>query len=498
MSVFNKTDMTLAIICPWATIIRNTQRHLDKSQRKQTSAWDRARHSRVADHLHMSREGSAIFLVTFGERSRALDWHWYISGQLGVRLPRTIDIRSARLDTTLRMAVPEDPTSADFNVSTIIGTIWKLLKSNTEQARLIRELGTVPKLQLAWKTTDAMLHWICWNTTVTNRPREWALRASFAEGLAQGAKSTLQVRDASHHGIKVRLEDGTQLEEPPGVEGYLSRHKSDVSRKEELYLCIADGRCFLSSASGATPPLLPRRKGSSPAALFPELHKQFLNDERRRIATFVESSAGCVELSGIESVKLRQPTEITNGVDEPPVEPQAPNFTPQLHDSPKVTPSNTEHSTSDAKRTARSPQSTSQIAPVEHEVTVEPPHPKKKKSSALVPLPKEGKKAEREFEVTLRSGRVIVFEAHTPAIAAEWVARLTELVRYWTMRSRVDARSEMDVVQLHMGSELFTGGNSASETLLNQMWNWCVIEGCRPITHSGRVYVRRSQWGKFR
>lgn len=506
LSVFNTTDMTLALVCPWSTIVRNTARntarHMDKSLRRQTSVWDRARHSRVADGLHMGRQGSAIFLITFGERSRALDWHWYIAGQIGLRLPRSIDIRVPVLEQTLRLAVPEEPSSTTFNSSAILRTVWKALLSNTEQTRLLRELGRLPKLELAWKETAPNLDWVCWNSTVTDRPREWALLASFAQGLAGGKKSTLQVRDATHHGVKVRLQDGTMLDEPPGIEGYVIRHKSDVAPKEEVYLCIADGHCFISSASGATPPLLPRRKGSSPAELFPQLHERFLDGERRRLASFVEQSAGCIDLSRVATIKLRKSTELTGGLDEPPMAPHETNFTIQQDDSPPspdTRPRSKSNTVTEADRQTAPLQIPSPPARAKTFHTPAPTQPKKR-SSALTPLPKEGKKAEREFEVSLRAGHVVVFEARTPAIAAEWVAGLTELVRYWTLRRRVDARSAMDVVQLHMGREAFVGQalDVSTETLLNQLWNWCVIDGCRPVTFSGRVYVRRSKWGKFR
>jgi hypothetical protein len=441
----------------------------------------------------MSREGSAVFLITFGEQSRALDWHWYITGQLGVKLPRQLDIRVPVLEQTLRIAIPEEPSSTTFNSDTILRSVWKAVMSNTEQTRLMRELGAIPKLQLAWKEVEPNLEWVCWDTTVTDRPREWSLLASFAHGLSR-PKASLQVRDATHHGVRVRLEDGTMLAEPEGIEGYLVRHKTSVSPKEEVYLCVADGHVFFCAANAATPPLRPRKRGSSPAELFPELHKQFLDGERRRLATFVEKCAGCIDLSRIASAKLVKPTELTGGLEAPPVDVNETNYTAEGPPSADARPR--------SKSVAAPLQS--ELAPLDipqpqraETMHIAPPH---KRNTGLTPLQKEGKKTQREFEVALRDGATIVFEAHTPAIAAEWVNRLTELVRYWSLRRRVDARSAMDVVQLHMGREAFVGSamDISTETLVNQLWNWCVIDGCRPVTHSGRVYVRRSRWGKFR
>ncbi|KLT42021.1 hypothetical protein CC85DRAFT_285951 [Cutaneotrichosporon oleaginosum] len=502
LSVFNKTDMTLALTCPWSVIVRNTARHLDKTLRSQTSRWDRTRHGRISDTLHMSRQGSAVFLITFGERSRALDWFWYISGQLGVKLPRQIDIRVPVLEMTLRIAVPEEPSSTTFNSATILRSVWKAVLSNNEQTRLLRELGAIPTLRLAWKEVEPTVEWVCWDTTVTDRPREWALLASFAHGLSR-PRGSLQVRDATHYGIRVRLEDGTLLAEPEGIEGYLVRHKTVAAPKEEIYLSIVDGHAFFSPAQTGTPPLIPQRRGSSPAELFPELHKKFLDSERRRLGTFVEKCTGCIDLSRITSTRLVKPTELTGGLDAPPVDPNEPNYTAE--GPPKADPPPRAKSVAAPQQSELSPLKAPQLpradttSQLQGADTTEVAVPSRR-TTALTPLPKEGKKGQREFEVTFRDGVTVVFEAHTPEIAAEWVRRLTELVRYWTTRRRVDARSAMDVVQLHMGREAFVGQalDLHTETLVNQLWNWCVIDGCRPVTHSGRVYVRRSKWGKFR
>ncbi|BEJ14793.1 hypothetical protein CspHIS471_0405600 [Cutaneotrichosporon sp. HIS471] len=496
LTVFHKPDMTLALVCPWQVIFRNTQRHANQNIRRQTSRWDRRR-TGLLDNLHLGRQGCAIFLITFGERSRALDWYWYITGQLGLKLPPQIDIHVPVIELTLRIAIPEDPSSVSFNAETILRSAWKAVLSNTEQQGLLRDLGTVPNLQLAWKEVEPTLDWVCWDTTVTNRPRQWSLLASFAQGFSR-PKSTLQIRDATHHGIRVRLDDGTLLGEPEAVEGYLVRQKTAAKPKMDVYLCVADGHIFCCAANAATPPLTPRRRGSSPAELFPELQKQFLDGERRRLATIVEKSAGCLNLSHIESVKLlktAEPTdpEAADGVDAPPADvTETDTASPPAADARQrsksvAAPQASEITSLHIPKLQRAETATHVAAP-------------RRRQTALTPLQREGKKNLRAFEVTMHNGTRTVFVAHTPEIAAEWVRRLTDLGRYWALRRRVDARSAMNVRQLHMGREAFVGQaqDVTTETVINQLWNWCVIDGCRPVTHSGRVYVRRSPWGKFR
>jgi hypothetical protein len=44
------------------------------------------------------------------------------------------------------------------------------------------------------------------------------------------------------------------------------------------------------------------------------------------------------------------------------------------------------------------------------------------------------------------------------------------------------------------GTELDKG----SDALLSNVWDWCVIKGCRPITMTGRLFVRKGKWTKYR
>ena len=54
----------------------------------------------------------------------------------------------------------------------------------------------------------------------------------------------LQLRSARHQPRTIRLEDGTTLEEPAGVEGYLIQHKSAGSAKEHVYVSSHDGESY--------------------------------------------------------------------------------------------------------------------------------------------------------------------------------------------------------------------------------------------------------------
>ncbi|KAL1412835.1 hypothetical protein Q8F55_000584 [Vanrija albida] len=459
LSVFNPRDMTLCLTCDWATIVRQTARNNDRGTRRSTAVWDRIRHSVAADVVGIERHGSAVLIVKFGERSRALDWNWYLMGQLDYKLPPQIDIRIPALRTSVRVPIPEENATNVINRDTIISGAWELILADNEATEILKELKKVPRPELAWKNHDATLDWIAYPTSVTGKRREWAVLASFAES---GKHGNLQVRDASHHAVRVKLEDGTQIDEPPGVEGYLIRHASDVARKEAVYVSTNDGVVFVASPKHAKPPLHPKKEGSTPADIFPEVLKTFLAVEHRRVAQFIEGCAGAIDLRDIESIEMLEPA----AQDAPPLSPVSP-VSPVSPMSPTTGLSLRRTRTEHVKRTV---------------------------------VKKAGKKKEREFKVTLVSGAHIRFEAHTPSDAEEWVERLSALVDYWKHRHRVDARQRMDAVQRFGGNKLSFRNDLDfdAQQELDDVWNWCVIEGCRAITNSGRIFIKQSAYKKFK
>lgn len=99
-------------------------------------------------------------------------------------------------------------------------------------------------------------------------------------------------------------------------------------------------------------------------------------------------------------------------------------------------------------------------------------------------------------------------------MALEWISRLRQLVSYWKKRHQVDARSEMDVVHTATGRPRITPHKhvhadeemppeappdpDASSPDLSLFYHWCVLEGCRPISKSGRLFGRQGLKGQYR
>jgi hypothetical protein len=410
------------------------------------AAWNKVKHSRPVEGLNLDWGRMGVFLLKFGERSRALDWHWYISGQLDYRLPKQIDVRLPAMGQTIRMAIPEEAASSTVNTESTLKLLWGSVISNSSHREILRNLGTLPRIELAWKGPDATLDWVSYSTTVTGRNREWALLASFAQALQAGKRAMLQARMARHRALRVILEDKTSMDEPVGLEGYLVWHRAGTGPKELVYISSNEGLVFVAPAAAGVPPLLPKREGSTPADLFPDVHRSFLTAEKRRMSRFIEKCTGCIDLRDIAAVELRKsPTDAVDPTASPPTSPR-----------------------SDAA----------------HHV------------SAHKVVPKQGDKKDREFIVKFRNGHTATFEAHTPAVAAEWVDHMSQLATYWGLYHRVVARQDMDVAHLH--AKTLSGFDSHSEELLNNVWNWCVIDGCRTITMCGPIFVKRGRYRKFK
>ena len=116
--------------------------------------------------------------------------------------------------------------------------------------------------------------------------------------MTQGGKpSHLEVRLGVHNPSKLHLKDGTRLDEPFGIEGYLDRIKPATQTKQPVYLATHDGFLFTMSPEHAYPPPPP---GSSPESLSP---KELRGAEVGRGAKQILSAHGVVDLRNILAVR---------------------------------------------------------------------------------------------------------------------------------------------------------------------------------------------------
>ncbi|TYJ58455.1 hypothetical protein B9479_000662 [Cryptococcus floricola] len=434
ISVFNPDDLTLALTTSVEKLHLEIERLLRISDTSKVSVLkDRIKQSSQVQWLQGRRKGTQIFLFKLSERSRALDWYWELFRDLGGELPDRFDIFAPSLSTHVRFRVPQGEEADEtalfnrYNRDRVIKTCWEALNKDNSIDELLKERENEKReeidLELVWKGVDGALDWVAYGSTVEGLKRPWAMLAGLARVQANGRE--LQLRPAKHQPKSLKLEDGTWLDEPAGVEGYLVRHRPASGTKESIYVTIHDGCIFMTTMREAKPPLLPQAEGSIPSDIFPDVHRQFLQNEHKRMATTIQRSAGCLDLRDITSVKFEQGAESNDG---------------------------------------------------------------------------QGEGTGTVFNVHLAHGGVMIqLEAHSEQVAKEWVERLNDLRGFWMRKHRVEARMRMDAMELAQKGDILTGAaTEASDDFLSSIWDWCTVKGCRSICLSGRMYMRKSTWRKFR
>ncbi|KAF9527557.1 Pleckstrin homology domain-containing protein, partial [Crepidotus variabilis] len=121
-------------------------------------------------------------------------------------------------------------------------------------------------------------------------------------------------------------------------------------------------------------------------------------------------------------------------------------------------------------------------------------------------------KMRRSFELLLNTGHVMRFEAYSAKVGVEWIERLRALIFYWKRRHRADAKQEIELAQAqrprltpqtrvrqddHAVPPEAPADLSAPYAAVDSLYNWCILEGCKPIVKSGRIYMRKGIRGQF-
>ncbi|TBU28603.1 Pleckstrin homology domain-containing protein [Dichomitus squalens] len=478
LSLYSYVDMSFCITCPPTPLVPDSKR---------------------VRYLHAGR-GTHIFVFKPKSRSRAVDWIWHLWRQKGGQLPPFIEVRSPALDTRMRVDVPGFDTAdldAAYNVfqkDNVIRLCQKHLRNAPEyRALLERGLAEGATFELAWRlNTD--LDWVWQEIDVRGKARRWAVLSGLA--LKQGEQPAhLEFRLKQHYPTRLHMKDGTRLDEPVAIEGYLDRIRPNSQLKQSLYLVTHDGYLFSLTPAHAHPPQPPGAPGmpsSTPEGTLYSLSSPGSVDTRRKADVRrgrlqILEATGAFDLRSIVAVR------------------RAFQMVPQAREQGTV-PQNTDWEDTEVfwEQVDRS-ESDDEDDGGESGVS------KSKDKSRL--------RMRRSFELVLVSGRVLRFEAYSCATALEWIVRLRQLVSYWKKRHQVDARLEMNIAHVSTGRERITpqrpredhphsaGHDTPPEPLPNHeaalpeltfFYNWCVLDGCRAILKCGRLHGRKGWWGQYK
>jgi hypothetical protein len=97
-------------------------------------------------------------------------------------------------------------------------------------------------------------------------------------------------------------------------------------------------------------------------------------------------------------------------------------------------------------------------------------------------------------------------------VAIEWIERLRALIFYWKSRHKIDAKQEIELAQacrprLTPQTRICRDNEhppeappdlSALYPAMNNLYNWCVLEGCNPIVKVGRIYMKKGLHGQYK
>ena len=270
LSLYSHVDMSFCITCPPALL--------------------RPDSARV--RIFHGERGTHIFVFKVKCRSRAIDWMWqlwyvpYLFPFINLsrpipfrrhkdgRLPPFIEIKNPSVETRMRVDVPGFDTadiSAAYKVfqkENVVLLCQRYLQRAPEyRALLEHELAGGAKFELAWRL-NSELDWVWQDTDVQGNARQWAVLCGLA--LKQGDKpARLEFRLKRHFPTRLHLKDGTRLDEPMAVEGYVDRIRLNQQLRHSVYLVTHDGYLFSIAPPHAHPPHppgAPGTPGASPAA----------------------------------------------------------------------------------------------------------------------------------------------------------------------------------------------------------------------------------------
>ncbi|KAI0345763.1 hypothetical protein BDW22DRAFT_1324984 [Trametopsis cervina] len=463
LSLYCFTDFTVAITCPTASF--------------RTRSRTRTRYL-----LYGSRKGTNIFIFNLKSRTRATDWYWKLWHHLGGELPASVEVRSPILDSRLRIDVPQqeitDKAIYDlFTPSNILSLCNKTFRQVDDYDEVIgRAIDSGGILELAWRM-DSRLDWIWQPYDLLGRKRDWAVLYGLAMKQA-GQPAHLEVRLQEHRSTRVVLKDGTRLDEPSGIEGYVDRIRPNSQVKQALYLSTHDGYIFSLSTTQASPPPPPGPPDDDMQA------DKLRRAEALRGARQILHATRMSDLRDVVAVR-RAFQLVPRATEEVNVD-----ATPEWEDASGFW---------------------------ENVESFDDDHRDPGGEEGLAKFSKAAEKAQlrvrRSFELVFKTGQVVRLEAHSCPNALEWISRLRPLISYWRKRHQVDARTEMDIVYASTGQPRVTprmhldhGRESPpdappdpdnSSPDLASYYNWCLLEGCRAISKSGKLFGHKGLRGQY-
>ncbi|EEB92094.1 hypothetical protein MPER_09448, partial [Moniliophthora perniciosa FA553] len=440
LSIYSFVDLTFCITCP------PVSRRYNPASRK----WK----------LTVAKQKTMVYIFKLKSRSRAFDWAWQLWRRiqpLNSKLPPYVTIKNPRLDSKVNIELPTDPERqyAVFTRENVVNLCIESLSHLRDFQYLVerhRAEGRV--FQLAWRR-ETHLDWIWLDEDVDGRPRDWAVLC----GLLMQESSVpahLELRLCRHFPSFIPLKDGSHFSEPLPIEGYVDRIKPGSGAKQPLYLAVHDGNLFVLHPSHANPPVplgaLPRKAGTMESYI-----ENMKRSEVQRGVKQIMFANGVADLRNV--LADRRAIHLVRQCDH--------DYKDRPEDENWMNAWSEEETFSADFEDTGGEEALNQTSD------------------------KHDLKMRRSFELLFKNGHVVRFEAYSCAFAIDWVRRLRELVHYWRLKRRYDAKDEMDLAQAlrpRVTPKRYAEQDriiypeappdlSAPLPALGSLYNWCIVDG---------------------
>lgn len=505
--------------------------------------------------LNLRRSGTHVWIFDARSSTIAADWMWELWRELGGEIPHDLDVHVPALSVRTRIPIPEEmpvltqdhgshprakntqrsedqPTddagSAQFGEGYKIMTranVVNVVKDLAEQVPQWRELterfeATGVKFGLAWRN-DNLLHWVQRDTTTDGKRRDWTVLVG-AILSNSSTPSSLEFRAAVHYPHTMHTATGKTLREPPAIEGFLWRVKAASGALTRVYVSTHDGLLFVSRPSRAYPPerFVTNKSGPSPASDGRSRQRrgsaggeETLAGMGRRVFDFMATTPSSLEevddrIAAFRTFERRRQLEQVSHADGyvdvrdicliQCIEGSGPAHRPSVDE-----PDGSSSDSNSVKERKDAADGTADSSDAEDEdVGGEEGYDLAQDRAAL--------KRRRQFEVTMSNGRTIRLEAYSRSVACEWMRRLTDIARYWKRREKIEALEMMSASgydpaliqkRLQVRAEprrLIQSLDKDRATMtLSSIWNWCVLDACRGIIRSGRLFTKKKPYSAF-
>lgn len=446
-----------------------------------------------------SKAGTNIYILRPRSPASSIEWYTFLRNTLGWKASNDLQINVPDLDLTLLLENPfaelekasKVPDTGDLRAikrtiaaekavaRSVIKDCMSILRQSSQWSAVVEEWEKHGRMGLAWKRYDR-LEWI-----------HGANEQKMYGTLGMQKSHDLELRPKRHYPTSIPQKGGGVLEEPAPVEGFLIRLTSQLGREQRLgrkfskrlyYSVHNQFLCYTKPSKAVPPP--PPHLASQDGQKAPNA-KQIASEipiiysvtpfpvDHGRLAWFKDTTLE--ERESHDLVALQEAERKVNTLLN------AEGFINLCH----VTRVRERRAESTSTSVGDDSNASNQAEVSQRAI---------KAKQAKDPKQVTPEDLDRMFELVLKNGLVIRFQAFDKTTRDEWITRLSELVYYWKLRiaedmnlyrtvraenmERFEIDEQMEAELVQKGTKWEVARSVASPVLFNM----CGISCCRTIT----------------